>query len=881
MIQCVHRHRTAAAAAAEKQRASDARAAQRAATPASSAGGYSSDDYASDSGDDDNGARRTPSPPPKDADGFEERHAEQMLSNDTPRSNSVASSRRTASSSQSAGRSSSDDDDDDDGDALVDHGGSMALAPSAPDAETAERCDDAAQRASPRDRLRLPRMHVGPRRAADMITRMVERPADVAQQQALVTSYAAEPLPAGSQRKTDFPYEPTSDKFLRRYWERKAVSKEAWRLQRKHNRRMHDASKSRTREQPGGSVLRSRSSASSVAASPRSDDAPWDTSSYPMNHSRASEAELLSLRTLFCPKPNFICKLRVPNVDLVWLRKVMSGEVTGAAAVDTVKKMSTRTLRSLNLDALQDDATHYGDGDPYTQTVINSPRSVVVMLRNGVEAYNLLRRPPNFYTHVGEKVTQQVLAQRQERAEEERARLIASLQLAYDDVCATFSTERVVQVLKPAEKTEHSAALVRERAERDARQLQFLEERTKALAEANSKRREENSQKAMAIESLLQEKAEAKRRSVAAKAAKTAEELAAKKRVMERIEQQQQVITSERHARIESKHEELSRRVVALKTSQHQEAERNRQQKDARAFESKSRAEERMEERLARLAEQEAHRAEMAEQFRQRAEEERKALLQRQDQTREIQQLNKLRAAAMQESLRDAVTAKMDAADERLAEFHRERERERALQAAALRKRHEEIKLAVEMAHSMDHARAEAVMRKQEQTERQLEERERRRQEENQEAAEAHAFNREHKRQVVGITTNQLQFQKLCELSALQQREMEVDEFLQGKADIVRQTKQSRMDLRIKHHVMQEEADAAAVKQERDTAAAIYAITNPTAKYSAPPQLRTVAPRIDSVDPHKTATSNGKHSSANRARKAHRDLPQRSKSALA
>jgi hypothetical protein len=734
-----------------------------------------------------------------------------------------------------------------------------------------DRNEGRTQRRSPRERLRLPQLKRG-QVASDMITRLVERPLELQQHSAPWrdsprNSAAAEA--ANVTRRTVFPYEATSDKFLARYWQRRDVAKEEWRKEaarrrERKNRRAGSQQQLRRAPEEVASLQRVGSAPAVTAAAGLSADSPksvgigseasgvrrgasWNVSAFPLNVNPVSSHEFGSLKAIFVPSTTFQSKIRVPNVDLAWLRPIAEGEfATVGDAAAHIQHQSTKNLRNMKYDCLASDWTPYGLGAPFQKTLITSPRSAIILLRNGTQAYDLLERPAKFYASPSDNVTAAVLHARRGRAEAERQGLVSSLLQAYDTLCAEYTAEHVADILRPRTVTDTSgAAIIAEKVERDKRQLAFLNERTRKIAEVARGQKEAAAAKAIAIETKLKEKAEKKDAAVRVRAAQVAEELAAKKRIMQRIEEEQARITAELHEASAERRVALHARVEQLQAQRKQAAVERRALKQEQAEASLRRVQENDAERIAMLEAQEMTKRERAEQYQKRVAEERAQRAQRSEDQELLRELNKARAEQLADELRDKVESKLEAADQRQEEFEMLRDRDRLLRSMALKARHEQILAAVEVAQEMEAERAERIRQRQEEQLAAISQRQAEREEQARAAGEASAFDVGHKRKVVDLTAQQQQFARLVQLSQLQAREAEIGDLEEHKRSLVAATRQSRMELRISDRAVKEQSALESLRDERRSAAAIYAVSHPKLDLPVASAFRDVGPRVD------------------------------------
>eukprot|EP00658_Telonema_sp_P-2_P071310 TRINITY_DN60591_c0_g1_i1.p1 TRINITY_DN60591_c0_g1~~TRINITY_DN60591_c0_g1_i1.p1 ORF type:complete len:581 (+),score=99.14 TRINITY_DN60591_c0_g1_i1:141-1883(+) len=171
-------------------------------------------------------------------------------------------------------------------------------------------------------------------------------------------------------------------------------------------------------------------------------------------------------------------------------------------------------------------------------TLINSPRSAVICLRNGIQPYQLLQRPPDYYarpgdgdsqafapsksatllkgispTSTGQLTVQQVRKWRCDQAEKQRVYLLSELRKQYTSLCAASSLKEAVHSLCSGDvvgtRDEDRVGVTRQGlAERRAEELFQIEQRimwTSKIDEVQAQQRQDAINAEMELVARLQE----------------------------------------------------------------------------------------------------------------------------------------------------------------------------------------------------------------------------------------------------------------------------------------------------------------------------------------------------------------------------------------
>ena len=722
-----------------------------------------------------------------------------------------------------------------------------------------------------------------PRKADNMISKLVEQPLEkeVTPQHELPfrTDGLVAPVPYGV--KKDLGYSSTQDPFLHQYWTRKEVMKKRRKLERLQRAESTPLRKRNDQQSAVGSstlagtmTTRSHSNdriASEHTSGSDSEDerdqasdrhrsqrrvlspgtkstgsqhrstrfarAAWNVSNFPLNEAPLNKNEFLCLKTILAPKAGFETKVKTPNCDLNWIREKL---VSNKMKIPHLYNMHTAKWDTL----LVNDSYRYSERDSYGGTVINSPRSTVVLLRNGIQPYQLLKRPEDFYIGLGEVVEQPILDLRVERAERQRNGLLQSLCSQYDEMCQLASVEDVLDLLSGAGKVTASVSMaVEERYNRDLEQMQFIEERSKKMAEDEMKRRDENAKKMMAMEETLHRKAEEKKKSIQRQAEAMKEQMRQKKRIQTRIQQEQLKVTLEQQAAMEHKREVVNERTKQHKKEQHDEMMRKAMEAETLHQKRVRQAKEREEERKRRLMSIEERKQERAELRRQQQEQEREELRQRQEEENEKRALYKERAESQHAALVEKIEHKLAAGEQRSLEFQLRRAQMNHLEQLRHLERQKQIEFTKGHADRIQEERREQLLRRAEEVERRLDCQKRTLSQERTMHKEEKAFYREEKHEVVNTRLLQEQFTKLFDLSMMEERDSQIDAYKEATIEATERTRQMRGNLRLEHDEAKEEAVRKQIELERETASKAYEITNPKFRYRTP--YPDVAPRTD------------------------------------
>lgn len=196
--------------------------------------------------------------------------------------------------------------------------------------------------------------------------------------------------------------------------------------------------------------------------------------------------------------------VHLPHIDLSWMRPLFQAPAPGKQGYSRTdierisKECATKTLATLNLDCLADDTRNFGP-DALHPVLLNSPRSALVLLRNGISVTKLLARPPAYYatdrvatlapsiaggapvssvssTH-HRSPDRLLLHLRKQRADEVRHHLVAQIMSQYRTLCEGVTVAEAILACCPPSAPEPEVALETQLA-REMQQLEQLRNRT-------------------------------------------------------------------------------------------------------------------------------------------------------------------------------------------------------------------------------------------------------------------------------------------------------------------------------------------------------------------------------------------------------------------
>ena len=523
---------------------------------------------------------------------------------------------------------------------------------------------------------------------------------------------------------------------------------------------------------------------------------------------------------------------------------------------------STKTLLTMNYALLSHDALHHdlNNGDAVgATTLINSPRSTLLLLRNGLQAYDLLKRPANYYVKVGdEMLSRETEKARYRRIDDDRQAVVSRLQAEYVGLCAAFPTSVLLDVLLPARVTDASVAAIAAQRKRAKETFESNQRKLRGFAEVEAQRRHKASDKAVQLATLLHSRSEKKRQELEDRAKAMADKYEQKKRTQQMLTE---VLIEEAEAqrrRIDEKHEQVDVKVKTLRHQRKLSGAQLREANEAKLETAKRSVDERDAELLRRRQEADALNQQRAEEFRTRVAREREesAALSQQVQAQQLK--SKRRAVDHAERTRRMIQDRLEATEQRLEAFRQKQEEEAAIHGVLQTRKSETIRRAVEAAAIMEDERARSILAKMASEESRRNAVLAKQREEAEAEHEWVAGQRDVTRKIVSTVQKRQAFDKLCDLAELQQRESEVAALERAKRDTHKATGDTRLKLQILHHELAEKGVAHQIQLDRKQASEIYSIEHPIPRYRTPTRYRSVSPRIDAGQlskQHVTATS--------------------------
>jgi hypothetical protein len=535
----------------------------------------------------------------------------------------------------------------------------------------------------------------------------------------------------------------------------------------------------------------------------------------PLNETPLGEGELLCLRNLLCPMGGLQSSLTLENIDLRWLREriedpdcfsrpaqgvspergkkaLHKNSAAGAhsdkeqhssspstAAGEQQKRrkgvppLPLSTLRNFDVDALADDSFHHTSLISFKTALITSPRSALVMLRNGVRLYALLRRPMSYYVAASETISDKNLQLRFDLAENERIMLLESLRSQYDQLCGIVPFERVSELLCTRQEVDHDAAreIAHERTQRDMEKLRHHEAREQRFGDLQIEREEVATQRLMALEEKLEQQQARQKLLLKERGEYLRDKAAAKLAAIAQVREEQEQITKETAEMMELHRQQKLEAIQEMKQERAQELHERAELNAQRISESRRRILDQDEDEAQRMQEYRQHKREQAEAFMKRKEAEHEALRKRAGHAEARRHHVKEKSAQEQEALRDKIEAKVEQAAHRFDMFLTDK----ADQRKALRIMHHvrEIKSrrVLQQAQDAEKAMIADIMAASEEASNKLKARRHRQAKEQRRAAEAHQFDIAQRQRVVTAKVQQSEFDKLLQLARMQQTE--------------------------------------------------------------------------------------------------------------
>lgn len=443
---------------------------------------------------------------------------------------------------------------------------------------------------------------------------------------------------------------------------------------------------------------------------------------------------------------------------------------------------------------LQDDPFHYSETIPFHHAILNSPRSTLVLVRNGVTAYSLLRRPPDFYVRPSETVKVSVLQLRYSLAENERLILVESLRSQYDSLCGLVSLQSVVDTL--THSASHTAMLAEakriaeERYRRDKRRLERQISREQRASDILAEKKEIGVQRAMETDERIEAQRLAHERALKERGEEIRLQMIQRKENLEAMREEERRHVREMAEELDKKREAKAEMVAELRAQKLEVIQERAEANARRIRESKQRLMELEAVQAEETAAYEAAKKQKAEAFLKRKAEEHAELLQHahdEDQRRdEVQEKGRLAA----EALRDKIESKLAASEARCAEVEQERQNDLKAQRVLHHVRERQAKAAIERSHEIEQEQIQRIEMRAAVAEERHRQHEKALARERLMESENADYEKTHRLRVVSARRRQQEFLKLVGATKLSLRDADNDQQKALEDEVVRQTRE-------------------------------------------------------------------------------------------
>jgi hypothetical protein len=502
-------------------------------------------------------------------------------------------------------------------------------------------------------------------------------------------------------------------------------------------------------------------------------------------------------------------------MELAWLRDVVTRKKTISEASPSVRK----TLADFDVDALSSSTEHHTEHVMFRTTLVNSPRSAVVVLRNGVRLYDVLRRPPGYYAKATETVDRGTLNNRFKAAEEERLGVLAELRRQYGLVCASVSFDDVGRILaaKAESRAEEAQIIARERLAKEQQQFQRMEDRDRHIADMRRKAALDIALSARAKSLRSQKCRDAAVEAVYHRAEALHQKVVEKKRVASKIlEVREMLVVEEELARNEKR---------AVKTKRIADIRAQRQES---MLERAAETEDRINRAREAIAKQEMEHAALtrallekkkkrAEEFLARKAQEYADLQHRSDDRKQNQMEVLERSRQAGEDLRDRIEDKMRRAEARFEQLQADRLENIRCAKILHHEKTEKLQLALEAAARYREELATAVRENSERADQLLAKRLEENEKERMRIAEVNNFSMNQKIRILVAKQQQSQFQRLLSLSRLARQEEERAEVQAMEDELSRLAGDSKKAMIIRRHHAKEAFAKRNIEAEKAT----------------------------------------------------------------
>lgn len=587
-----------------------------------------------------------------------------------------------------------------------------------------------------------------------------------------------------------------SDPHLQTYYKRKS----AYRTPVPKARRATSEMQVRMYEPNGNDDVHSRKQQACAAVEELLDEQhPSVRCTIPVNPSPFDQKEIFCLKNLLCPLADLQSSVSLDHIDLIWLKKVMDGKQ------DVCVPAQWKTLSNFSESVLSNDSFHYTTEIPFHEKLVNSPRSALVLLRNGVKAYDLLERPREFYALPSESVLDSTLNLRRQLAEDFRSQLLVALRQQYEHVCAIISRQELVDQVSERPEVDQSEAreVADRRFARDVANMKRQEDRQRRFADILMQKEEEAEERARAMDTKICCQREELRRRLKERGEALRMKSLQRQALIVKLRELQNQQLEETAQEMQKIRDERSEKILAAKSLRIEELRQRAATTAARIEESKARIRELEQESAEALQDIANLKKERAEMFLQR-----RAEARRQQQLRLTDEgarrlVVREKAAACVADLKNRVEDKLAAAAVRYEEFCNDKQDELRLQHLIRQVRELKSKRVAKKAYDHELERCAQIDEHYVHIRARLESRKQRSRDILLRQSEVREFENDQRQRLVSTKAQQHEFQKLVQLSMMQQlsEANARNKFLEEQVILL--TRENRKSLNCEHHAIQ------------------------------------------------------------------------------
>eukprot|EP00756_Hemistasia_phaeocysticola_P066627 Hpha_TRINITY_DN9363_c0_g1::TRINITY_DN9363_c0_g1_i1::g.26083::m.26083 len=576
-----------------------------------------------------------------------------------------------------------------------------------------------------------------------------------------------------------------------------------------------------------------------------------------------TQMECDALRTIAVPLPTLQRAVRcsanrMRHVDVGWVNDLLTGKL------DSTEVRIRCNMTLLNFDesrGLQPGGVS-DRGQP--RTLINSPRSTLVLLRNGCAPEDLLKKPLSFFRSQGqlEGVSVEVQDLRARRYEDERSRLTSTVRAQYAAMIAHTPLEEIIDRLLASADAPRSTGgskpssprspvsikssslqsdgtimkrgmsfntrVMHERAAKGEARMLRLEELRKRHAEQLLQQRMLADERALVFDAGLNARREERKKMMNERA--TLRQESQKKRLEKRDERMAEISAAlEQRRKLMEEGDVVRQQLIEESRTQQRKKFELRREEGLHKRQAVNENAEREVQKRRDIYDQKQENLDKKKQAREWHEKE--VLAGEKMKRREADEVRrrdaKKRAQERLESQKDKVETKRRVADVRLREYHREREeKQRAREEETRLKEHRRADI------KSDAQRLEEEMRQQreEKAQRQAEaheklQKERTRQIELQQ--EEHRLRQQEKMALVDRQRQVMRFEQLKRLADMQANSERIDRDLRKQQELIQRTRENRREIGLKQEKMQAELFQQEVTAAKDAYFTLQAASNP------------------------------------------------------